>query len=118
MAGEIPASPPQWFLDLSAPYFPEPGMLKDDWIREQLRMFENKYVASIELLGLPSYFRVIGWLDNDRLLGINGDRPVIYQISSGEVEIIEQLVWGLALAPNGKKFAYNNGASISGRWFI
>jgi len=65
------------------------------------------------LEGVPEYYRVAGWLDQDRLIGLSGEQITIFNVVSGAVDHLGIKAWNIWLSPDRGMIAFNNETGLS-----
>lgn len=66
-----------------------------------------------ELRNLPEYFLAKNWLDENRIFGLAGTRPVVVDAKDGSCRALNVVAWWACPSPDGKLLAYGNEKGIS-----
>ncbi|MGQ9533232.1 MAG: TolB family protein [Desulfotomaculales bacterium] len=66
-----------------------------------------------ELRNLPEYFLAKNWLDEDRIFGLAGTRPVVVNAQDGSHRALNVVAWWASPSPDGRFLAYGNEKGIS-----
>lgn len=66
-----------------------------------------------ELRNLPEYFLAKNWLDEDRIFGLAGTRPLVANAKDGSHRTLNVVAWWASPSPDGRLLAYGNEKGIS-----
>lgn len=112
--GDDPQKQPGWYILLSDNFYPDETFCTENWQQKSVVQLNASNSGKITtLMGLPDYFTLQGWIDKDRLFGLAGEKPVIYNLKTGTYRSLDIRAINALLSPNSKLLAYQNENDIS-----
>lgn len=92
---------------------PQPEPVTPVELPAELRGQAGGYTFT-QLEQLPDYYRPGGWLDHERLIGLDREhRVTVFNVASGEVDILKARAWNIWVSPDREQVAFNNETGLA-----